>query len=137
MPTRRSRGDIARTLFAYLGGVFILAGVGTYISMFWDSMGGTMRVLVTLGIGYVLLIVLVAALHEDKFPRFILPLTLASVFMMTGGWFVLIHEVYPRGDNWRAAVLFVFAVMALHQGALFGKYRRTVLAFTTLSYNFV
>ncbi len=132
VPTRRSLGDIARTLFAYLGGIFILAGVGTYISMFWDSMGGTMRVLVTLGIGYVLLIVLVAALHEDKFPRVILPLTLASVFMMTGGWFVLIHEVYPRGDNWRAAVLFVFAVMALHQGALFGKYRRTVLAFTTL-----
>jgi len=91
-----------------------------------------MRVGVTLGVGYVLLIVLVSALHEDKFPRLILPLTIACVFMMTGGWFVLIHEVFPRGDNWRAATLFVFGVMALHQGALFGRYRRTALAFTTL-----
>ncbi|WP_455376595.1 DUF2157 domain-containing protein [Kaarinaea lacus] len=129
---RRSKGDIAKTLFAYLGAIFILAGVSTYIGMFWNSMGAVMRVVVTLGVGYVILIVLVSALHEDKFPRLILPLTLASVFMMTGGWFVLIHEVYPQGDNWRAAVLFVFGVMALHQGVLFAKYQRTVLAFTAL-----
>ena len=131
-PARRSKGDIAKTLFAYLGAIFILAGISTYIAMFWNSMGGVMRVLVTLGIGYVLLIVLVSALHENKYPKLILPLTLACVFMMTGGWFVLIHEVYPSGENWRAAVLFVFGVMALHQGVLFAKYQRTVFAFTSL-----
>jgi hypothetical protein len=130
--TGRGKGDIAKMLFAYLGAIFILAGFSTYIGMFWNSMGGVMRVFVTLGVGYVLLIVLVSALHENKFPRLILPLTLACVFMMTGGWFTLIHEVYPHGDNWRAAVLFVFGMMALHQGVLFGKYRRTVLAFTVL-----
>lgn len=129
---KRSKGDIAKTLFAYLGAIFILAGIGTYIGMFWNSMGSVMRVLVTLGVGYVLLIILVSALHENKFPKLILPLTLACVFMMTGGWFTLIHEVYPHGDNWRAAVFFVFGMMALHQGALFGKYRRTVLLFTAL-----
>jgi hypothetical protein len=131
-PARRSRGDIAKTLFTYLGAIFILAGVGTYIGTFWESMGSVMRVFMTLGMGYVLLIVLVSALHEDKYPRLILPLALASVFMMTGGWFVLIHEVFPHGNNWRAAVLTVFGVMALHQGALLGKYRLAVLAFTTL-----
>jgi hypothetical protein len=131
-PTRRNKGDIAKTLFTYLGAIFILAGISTYIGMFWDSMGSMMRVFVTLGVGYVLLIVLVSALHEKKFPRLILPLTLASVFMMTGGWFVLIHEVFPHGDNWRAAMLFVFGMMTLHQGVLFGKYQRTVLAFTAL-----
>ena len=129
---RRSKGDIARTLFTYLGAIFILAGVGTYIGTFWDTMGSTMRVLVTLGTGYVLLIVLIAALHEQRYPRLVLPLTLASSFMMTGGWYVLLDELYPASSNWRAATLFVFGVMALHQGALFGKYRRTVLAFTSL-----
>jgi len=133
---KRSKGDIARTLFAYLGGIFILAGISTYISMFWESMSGVMRVMVTLGVGYILLIVLTSALHENKFPRLILPLTLASVLMMTGGWFVLIHEVYPQGDNWRAAVLFVFSVMTLHQGALFLKYRRTALLFTGLFFSY-
>jgi len=132
VPVQRSKGDIAKTLFIYLGAIFILAGISTYVGTFWESMGGVMRVFMTLGVGYILLIVLVSALHENKYPRLILPLALASVFMMTGGWFVLIHEVFPHGNNWRAAVLSVFGVMALHQGALLGKYRLTVLAFTTL-----
>lgn len=130
--TKRSKSDIAKTLFSYLGAIFILAGVGTYIGIFWDSMGSVMRVLVTLGVGYVVLIVLVSALHEQKFPRLILPLTIACTFMMTSGWFVLIHEVFPHGDNVRAATLFVFGMMTLHQGVLFGKYRHTVLTFTSL-----
>jgi hypothetical protein len=129
---RRSSGDIARTLFIYLGAIFILAGISTYVGMFWQSMGSVMRVFTTLGVGYILLIVLLAALHEDKYPKFVLPLSLATMFMLTGGWFVLIHEVFPHGDNWRAATLFVFGVMALHQGVLFAKYRLTVLAFGTL-----
>jgi len=132
--TERSKGDIAMTLFSYLGAIFIIAGISTYIGMFWDSMGSTMRIFMTLGIGYILLIVLVSALHENKFPRLILPLTFACVLMMTGGWIVLIDEVIPHGDNWRAAMLFVFGMMTLHQGVLFGKYQRTVLAFTALFY---
>ncbi|MGC2166306.1 MAG: hypothetical protein WA632_09860 [Gallionella sp.] len=131
-PTRRSRGDIAKTLFVYLGAIFILAGIGTYIGTFWQSMGGTMRVFMTLGVGYILLIVMVSAMHEEKYPKLILPLSVASVLMMTGGWFVLVHEVFPRGDNWRVAVLTVFAVMALHQVVLLFKYRLTVLALTTV-----
>jgi hypothetical protein len=132
VPAQRSRGDIAKTLFIYLGAIFILAGISTYVGTFWASMGSVMRVFMTLGVGYILLIVLVSALHENKYPRLILPLALASVFVMTGGWFVLIHEVFPHGDNWRLAVLSVFGVMALHQGVLLGKFRLTVLAFTTL-----
>ncbi len=129
---RRSSGELARTLFIYLGAIFIFAGVSTYVGMFWDSMGSAMRVFMTLGVGYILLIVLLAALHEGKYPKSILPLALATLCMLTSGWFVLIHEVYPHGNNWRLAVLAVFAVMVLHQGALYAKYRLTVLAFGTL-----
>ncbi len=131
-PSQRSKGDIAKTLFTYLGAIFILAGISTYIGMFWDSMGSAMRIFVTLGVGYVLLVVLLSALHEKKYPKLILPLTLACVVMMTSGWFVLIHEFFPRSDNWHSAVLFVFGIMALQFGALFGKYRLTVLAFASL-----
>ncbi len=129
---RRGKGDIAKTLFAYLGGVFIFSGISTYIGMFWGSMGSTMRVFMTLGVGYVLLVVLVSALREKKYPKLILPLTLACVFMMTFGWFVLVYEVYPQGANWRAVVLFVFGTMTVHQAALFSQYPRTILAFTAL-----
>jgi len=132
VPAPRSRGEAAKTLFIYLGAIFILAGVATYIGTFWESMGSVMRVFMTLGVGYILLIVLVSALREDKYPKLILPLALASVLMMTGGWFVLIHEVFPRGDNWRLAVLAVFGVMALQQGALLARFRLAVLALTAL-----
>jgi hypothetical protein len=128
----RSKSEVAKTLFTYLGAIFIVAGISTYIGMFWNSMGSAMRIVVTLGVGYLLLIVLLSALHEKKFPRLILPLSIACVFMMTGGWFVFIHELFPQGDNWRIATLFVFGVMTLHQGLLFLKYRLTVLAFTAL-----
>lgn len=132
VPAPRSRGEAAKTLFIYLGAIFILAGVATYIGTFWESMGSVMRVFMTLGVGYILLIVLLSALREDKFPKLILPLALASVLMMTGGWFVLIHEVFPRGDNWRLAVLAVFGVMAMQQGALLARFRLAVLALTAL-----
>lgn len=132
VPVPRSRGEAAKTLFIYLGAIFILAGVATYIGTFWESMGSVMRVFMTLGVGYILLIVLLSALREDKLPKLILPLALASVLMMTGGWFVLIHEVFPRGDNWRLAVLAVFGVMALQQGALLARFRLAVLALTAL-----
>jgi hypothetical protein len=128
----RSRGQVAKTLFIYLGAIFIFAGIGTYISTFWQSMGSVMRVFMTLGVGYILLVVQLSALYENKYPRLILPLAISAVAMMTGGWFVFIHEAFPHGSNWRLAVLFVFGVMALQQGALFAKYRLTVLAFTAL-----
>jgi hypothetical protein len=131
-PARRSGGEIAKTLFIYLGAIFILAGIGTYLGMFWNRMGSVMRIVVTLGVGYALLIVLISALHEKKFPKLILPLSLATAIMLTSGWFVFIHEVFPHGENWRLAVLSVFGLMTLHQGILFWKYDLTVLAFTAL-----
>lgn len=131
-PAKRSSGEIAKTLLVYLGAIFILAGISTYIGMFWSRMGSVMRIVVTLGVGYTLLIVLVSALREKKFPKLILPLTLATVIMLTSGWFVFIDEAFPRGDNWRLAALSVFGLMALQLGALFGKYASTVLAFAAL-----
>jgi len=127
--TKRDKGDIAKTLFVYLGAIFILAGIGTYIGMFWSSMGSVMRIFVTLGIGYILLLVLVSALHGNKYPRAVGPLTFAMVFMMVGGWLVLIDEVFPSTSNWRNVLLFVSGTLAVHMGVLFGKYQRTLFAF--------
>ncbi len=126
--TQRSKGDIAKTLFVYLGAIFILAGIGTYIGMFWGSMGSAMRIFVTLGIGYILLLVLVSALHENRYPRAEGPLTIAMVFMMVGGWLVFIDEVFPSIGNWRNITLFISGTMAVHLGLLFGKYKRTLFA---------
>ena len=68
MISDRLECNVAKTLFVYLGAIFILAGISVYIGTFWDTMGSAMRLLVTLGVGYVLLIVLVSALHEGRPP---------------------------------------------------------------------
>jgi hypothetical protein len=125
---KRDKGDIAKTLFVYLGAIFILAGIGTYIGMFWDSMGAVMRVLVTLGIGYGLLVVLVSVLLGDKYPKAIAPLTVAMVAMMVGGWLVLIDEMFPGTTEWRNVALFVSGIMTVQLGVLFSKYKRTLFA---------
>lgn len=127
--SKRNKGDIAKTLFVYLGAIFILSGIGTYIGMFWDSMGSAMRVFVTLGISYILLLVLVSALHGEKYPRAVTPLTFAVVFMMVGGWLVLFDEMFPGTTEWRNVALFISGIMTVQLGALFAKYRRTLFAF--------
>ena len=124
----RGNGDIAKTLFSYLGAIFILAGLGTYIAMFWDSMGSTMRITATLGVSYILFIVLISALFEKKFPRAIFPLTTASVFMMLVGWLVLFNELFPSSNEWKEATLVTCGAIAVHWGALFGKFQRTFFA---------
>ena len=131
-PARRSSGEIAKTLFVYLGAIFILAGISTYIGMFWNKMGSVMRIVVSLGVGYTLLTVLVVALQEKKYPKLILPLVIFSVIMLTSGWFVFVDELFPKGENWRLAALSVFGMMLLHQSVLFRKYELTALAFTAL-----
>ncbi|MEM7314348.1 MAG: hypothetical protein AAF497_14465, partial [Planctomycetota bacterium] len=125
---QRSKGDIAKTLFVYLGAIFILSGIGTYISTFWDSMGSAMRIFVTLGVGYILFVVLVSALREGKYPKAIAPLTFAMVFMTVGGWLVAVDELFPGADDWRSVAMFISGVMAAQLGGLFAKYRNTIFA---------
>jgi hypothetical protein len=129
---QRTKGDAAKTLFIYLGAIFIFAGIGTYIGMFWESMGTVMRITMTLGIGYLLLVVLISVLYEQKYLRAVFPITLTSVFMLVSGWFVFIHEVYPDVDDWRLATLFVFGTMAVHWAGLLAKYSRSLFAFFAL-----
>jgi hypothetical protein len=128
----RSKGDVAKTLFIYLGAIFVLSGIGIYVGMFWQSMISVMRIFITLGVGYILLVILISSLQQKKFPSLVLPLTIASVSFLLVGWFVLIDEIFPDGDNWRAATLFVFAMMTLHYGGLFSKYHRLAFAFLAL-----
>jgi hypothetical protein len=138
-PTTPSTKNIARTIFSWLGGIFILAGIVIYIGMFWGSMGSAMRIFITLGVGFMLFALMLIALREGKFPKFLLPICLAQAFMQTTGWFVLIDELFPRGNDIRHALIAVFGVMALQQGLVFTQYRQTIIALITLifSYSFL
>ena len=127
-----NNSNVAKTLFIYLGAIFVLAGVGTYTATFWDQMGSVMRILVTLGVAYILFVLLVLALYEKKYPKLIVPLSLACAFFMVIGWYVFIDEIFPNGARWRFATLAVFGVILLHFYLLFVCFSRTVFAFLSL-----
>jgi len=83
------------------------------------------------GVAIILLIVLLSALYENKYPKLILPLALASY--RDDRWLV---RADPRGVPARRELACrsccSYSRDGLQQGALFGKYRLTVLAFTAL-----
>ncbi len=136
---KESQHDIMKKLFSYLGGVFIFAGITAYIYLFWDSMGSTMRIFVTLGVGIMLQTTLLVALKEQKFPKLILPLIIAAIVIQTTGWFVAIHELFPQGGDARKAASAVFLIMALQQFMIFRYYFLTsILLFALLfTYGFL
>jgi len=133
-PENNKRGDVLRTLFSWLGGVLIFAGISVYIGMFWNSMGGTMHVLLTLGVGFMLYGLLLAALAENKYPKLILPLTILQAAFQTSGWLVAISEIFPPSGDVRKALLAVFFVMAVQQSLTFLRHRLTILAFLALTF---
>jgi Predicted membrane protein (DUF2157) len=133
---KRSSGDIAAKAMFFLGAVFVFAGIGVYISMFWDSMSSFMRIFVTLGVGIALSVFSVVVMKEGKYPKAILPLIVMAALVETGGWFVFLHEMFPQGDDWRKAALFCFGVMTLQQALVFHTFRRDSLAFTAIAFGY-
>lgn len=124
---KRSAGEISMRVFTYLGGIFILGGVGTYIAMFWPSMSPFMRIFVTLGFGLGLNILACFAMNEGKFERFILPLLVIATCIETGGWGVFVDEVFPHGNEFRKALMFICGVMALQEWGMFSFFKRNSL----------
>jgi hypothetical protein len=130
IPKARKAGDVAMQVFGWLGGIFILAGIGTYIAMFWNTMPSAMRIFVTLGTGLGLSALSAVAIRDNKYPKLIFPLVILAAIIETGGWFVLIHELFPHGDNFHKAAAVIFAIMSFQQGCMFKVFQRTDLLFT-------
>ena len=47
----KQSSSVLSKLFGYIGGIFVFAGIGVFISMYWDDFGSAARVIVTLGTG--------------------------------------------------------------------------------------
>lgn len=128
--SERSSGIMARIL-AYLGGVFVLAGIVIFIGMQWEHFGSAARVLVTLGVGFVIYLFALVALNDTRFSRVTTPLLLMSALLQPTGIVVMMNE-YSRGGDPLHGLLFMCVVMFLQQFLTFLATRRTVLLFTAL-----
>lgn len=130
----RAKGEAVGKVFAWLGGIFIVAGLSAYIGMFWQDMNSVMRIIVTLGVGLTGYAWALLALQSGRFSAASVPVLLISLIMQTGGWFVMVEELSMGGGDWRYPTLLIMGVMGLQQLAAFSRFRITLLLFALLVY---
>ena len=118
-------------LLGYIGGIFVFAGIGVFISMYWGDFGSAARVIVTLGVGLVAFFMAITCLHDNKYERAATPLFLMASFLQPTGILVMLQE-YSSGGNYRHGILFMASYMLIQQGATFWAKGRTVLAFSAI-----
>ncbi|MDC0358825.1 DUF2157 domain-containing protein [Oligoflexia bacterium] len=124
-------GSILMRLFGYIGGLFVFAGLTTFVGMQWSDMDAVGHVMVTLGVGFCVFIVGLVCTTNEKLENAATPLFLLAALLQPAGILVTMDEFSRGGDPMHGA-LFMCFVMALQQGCTFWAKNRTVLAFTTL-----
>ncbi|PID41872.1 MAG: hypothetical protein CSA52_01875 [Gammaproteobacteria bacterium] len=130
-PAARSSGVLARVL-AFLGSIFVLAGVGLFIGVLWDDFNPATRVLVTLGAGFAVFLFALTTMTDVRFARVTTPLLLVSALLQPMGILVMLAEYSDYGKA-EHAILFVCVVMFIQQFFIFLARREyTVLLFTSL-----
>ena len=130
LAAKPSSGVLSK-LFGYIGGIFVFAGIGVFISMYWDDFGSAARVIVTFGMGLMAFIMGLVCLHDKKYERAATPLFLISSFLQATGILVMLQE-YSSGGDVRHGLMFMAAYMFIQQGATFWAKGRTVLAFSAI-----
>ena len=123
--------SVLSKLFGYIGGIFVFAGIGVFISMYWDGFGSAARVIVTLGTGLIAFILGLVCLYDKRYERAATPLFIISSILQPMGILVMLQE-YSSGGDARHGLMFMSAYMLIQQGATFWAKRISVLAFSAI-----
>ena len=126
-----SKSTILTRLFGYLGGIFVLAGLGVFIEMQWESMNAIARITITLGSGIAAFIMALFAAEDERWEKTVTPLFLLAALLQPTGILVTLDEFSSGGDE-RHAILLTSGVLMIQQTLIFLKNRRTVLLFMSL-----
>lgn len=126
-----TRAGLLGRILAYLGGIFVFAGVGVFIGLNWETMNSLARIVVSLGSGLAALGMGLVALRERRYERAATPLLLIAAVLQPTGILVAIDE-FSTGGDWHYAVLLASGVMVAQQLGLFARHRRAVLLFASV-----
>jgi hypothetical protein len=127
---RRGRAVLVRVL-GFLGGTFVFAGIGVFISLQWSAMNSAARVVVTLGSGVAAFLLGLAGARDARFEKAATPLLLIAAGLEPTGMLVAFEE-FGSGGDWRVAGLITAGSMAAQFGATFGVLRRSTPLFVTV-----
>ncbi len=134
--TKQQSSGVLSKLFSYIGGIFVFAGIGVFISMYWDDFGSAARVLVTLGTGFVTFVMGLVCLYDKRYEKAATPLFLIAALLQPTGIMVMLQE-YSNGGDVRHGILFMAAYMLIQQGATFWAKGRAVLAFSAILFGMI
>lgn len=129
--TAGGSGFTGRTTMTYIGILSVFLGIGTFIGMQWDSFGSFLRILMTAGLGIAMLNGTIAMQRRSQWVDFLPGAYLVSLFMITTGLFVTLHELVD-GDDAVAACILVFGAMLAASVCLYAVLRQTSLVFGCL-----
>ena len=126
-----SKSSVLTRLFGYLGGIFVLAGLGVFIEMQWETMNSFARITITLGSGLAAFVMALVAVADERWEKTVTPLFLLAAALQPTGILVTLDEFSSGGDE-RHAILLTSGVLLIQQALTFLKTRRTVLLFMSL-----
>ena len=129
LPQRSS--SVLAKIMAYLGGVFVLAGIALFVGMQWDSFSSAVRVFVTLGVGFAIYLFALTTITDERFSKVTTPMLLIAALLQPTGIVVMLNE-YSRGGDPEHGLLFMCVVMLAQQFLTFRAKQRTVLLWTSL-----
>lgn len=121
-------GKWLMTLLGYLGGAFILGGLGLLTGMIWNDLGSSARVAISYGPGITAFLLGVLTAKDTRYEKASTPLFLKAALLLPIGMFVFLAE-YAGGDDKQLAGMVVFGILALQFLVTFAALRRTTLLF--------
>jgi hypothetical protein len=125
--------NIIRRLLAYIGGIFVFAGVVVYIGMFWEEMNSAARIIITLGSGAVALVLAMLMLRQNELTKAATPLFLVAGWLQPTGMLVAFDELGSGGDPQHALLAATLAMLAQNV-LLLPRYPRSVLVFLAVAF---
>lgn len=122
-------GSWLTTLMGYLGGAFIIGGLGLLTAMIWSDLGSAARVLISYGPGLVAFILGVITVKDIRFEKASTPLFLKAALLLPTGMFVFLQEYSTNSNDVQLAAIIVFSILAFQFLVTFAALKRTSLLF--------
>jgi hypothetical protein len=131
-----SKASVLTRLLSYLGGIFVISGLGVFIEMQWNDMNSAARITVTLGSGIAAFLMAWIFANDERREKMATPLFLIAAFLQPVGILVALDEL-DRGGDEQLAVLFASGVLLVQQTLTFFSKKLTSLLFMAIFFALV